>query len=73
MTLPKIRHTSKVWTIKEPPLTILHVMATVPQFPASDFANERYDLLQDVAFAVGDGREYDDSKIHWTDDDDHRT
>jgi hypothetical protein len=68
MSLPKIRHTSKVWLIKEPPRTILHVMATIPQQPASEFANERYELRNDVAFAIGDRREYDDSKIHWTDD-----
>jgi hypothetical protein len=73
MTLPKIRHTSKVWLIKDPPRTILHVLATIPQHPASEFASERHELREDVAFAVGDRREYDDAKIHWTDDNASRT
>ena len=62
MTIPRIRHASKVWPIEDPPLTILHVMATIPQFPASEFANERHELRQDVALAVGAGREYNGSK-----------
>ena len=69
MTLPKIRHASKVCCERKPPLMILHVVATIPQFPASEFARERQELCNDVAFAVGNGREYDDATIHWTDDD----
>ncbi len=69
MTLPKIRHASKVWPEKKPPLTFLHVAATIPQFPASEFARERQELGNDVAFAVGDKREYFDAVVHWMDDD----
>lgn len=67
MALPKIRHTSKKWTIKDPPRTILHVMATIPLYPASEFARERQDLQNHVALAVGDRRDYANSESHWTD------
>jgi hypothetical protein len=67
MVLPKIRHTSKVCSIKDPPITILLVEATIPLYPASEFARERQDLQNDVALAVGDRLDYYNSEIHWAD------
>lgn len=69
MTLPKIPHAADVWVIKEPLRDILHVRATTPQYPAHEYANERYELRKAVAEAVGFRTEIADSQIHWTDDD----
>lgn len=63
--LPTIPHTSKVWAIKDPPRTILHVQATIAEVPASTHAGERHDLRKAVAEAVGNGRAFDDAVIYW--------
>ena len=68
MALPTIPHTSKVWAIKDPPRIILHVKAVIPQFPAREYANKRYELQMAVAEAVGFRVDYDEAIIHWSDD-----
>jgi hypothetical protein len=64
-----IPHTSNVWVDNsEAPRKILHVIAAIPQYAASEYAPERHDLRIAVANTVGDRTEYQESVIHWTDD-----
>ena len=60
-------HCSAWWVETAPPRKIIHIRATIPQFPASCFASERDALIKRAAEAVGTRRDYDGARIHWSD------
>ena len=65
MNLPAIPHALQVEAVRDPPQVILHVKASIPEGPASEFAEERRQLLMALAAVTGPRMEFDAYKVHW--------